>query len=582
MLATPESPPMSSSMVLREAQRIVQNLEELATTPLVDTRQITLVNFTLQSPELETSGALRCKLFQEEEAPEHADTSTENLLSFAEEHLGAISLGTSTPLVLSPSAPAFGESFTVDTADGTGHEVCAIPAKSPCPSPCPADVPPPECEMAGPGTLVPGGLPSGSGGMPSSPGLVTHDEALELCRAGKGAAEVLADDAPHKTCSSATNNETHVQASDCEADSSCHHVDVKLDDGNLDSSPSEPLAALGESFVVARESPTADAVALNGSPVAVAETTFAIPAAPPVELATKRASAPSAKADTTMIMAASCSSHQQSSKGTAVVRKSLPSPRPAPVQRPAGRLSMATKPRAVLGRPSAATRTASDTTFARNAQAPARPSLAPKGVERPKPGSASGVSKPARRVPMPSVPTVTQRPAAQLVPALPEPRRPLGPSAGGTAALRRSLQPVSGATCGTARGSATRLSTVPEKAARQSLLPGARRSVAAVPRAMTTASQPVVPQPKAKTGLPVGPVVQPSQLPRSRLRPPSNRVSSSVSQVPRRAFSPASCLLPVPESPVAARLSSTPARPNVPLASGSPELTPIRKKPDRH
>ncbi|XP_037555200.1 uncharacterized protein LOC119431809 [Dermacentor silvarum] len=403
MLATPESPPMSSSMVLREAQRIVQNLEELASTPLVDTRQITLVNFTLQSPELDTSGALRRKLFEEEEAPEHGDTSAGSLLNFAEEHLGAISLGTSTPLVLSPSTPAFGASFTVDTAGGAGLEVCAIQATSPCTLPCPTDIPTTECKVAGPGTLVPRLLPGGSADVPSSPDLVTHDEALELCQAGEGAANVAADDAP------AANNETYVQGSDCEADSSSHHAGDAKPDSNLDSTPPEPLLALGESFVVARESPTADAVALNGSPVPVAETTFAIPDAPPAtadavalhgspvavaettfaipadtpaEMATTQV--PSAKADTTVIMAASCSSRQQSTKGTALVRKSLPSPRPAPVQRPAGRLSMMTKPRAVPVRPSAATRTAADTTFARNAQAPVRPSLVPKGCERPK------------------------------------------------------------------------------------------------------------------------------------------------------------------------------------------------------
>ncbi|KAH7974944.1 hypothetical protein HPB49_021949 [Dermacentor silvarum] len=229
MLATPESPPMSSSMVLREAQRIVQNLEELASTPLVDTRQITLVNFTLQSPELDTSGALRRKLFEEEEAPEHGDTSAGSLLNFAEEHLGAISLGTSTPLVLSPSTPAFGASFTVDTAGGAGLEVCAIQATSPCTLPCPTDIPTTECKVAGPGTLVPRLLPGGSADVPSSPDLVTHDEALELCQAGEGAANVAADDAP------AANNETYVQGSDCEADSSSHHAGDAKPDSNLDS-----------------------------------------------------------------------------------------------------------------------------------------------------------------------------------------------------------------------------------------------------------------------------------------------------------------------------------------------------------
>ncbi|XP_037572356.2 translation initiation factor IF-2-like [Dermacentor silvarum] len=292
-------------------------------------------------------------------------------------------------------------------------------------------------------------------------------------------------------------------------------------------------------------------------------------------------------------------------------------------QRPTGLLSLASKPRAVPVCPSAATKTAADTKFAR--EAPVRPSAARKGVQQPQVGSTSGPSKHARG--MPSAPTVAKRPADRPTPALPEPRRPLGPPAGQTGASKRNLRPVGGATSGPARGPAARLSTAAK--APRPLLSGARRSVAAVPRAAD--SQPVPAQPEAKTGRPAGPALQPSQLPRSRLRPPASRgavrsvaavpraagsqpvpaqpaaktalpaaqavepshlprsrlrpttsrVSGNIPHVPRPAFSGARRLPPVPESPVPAR-HSTPEWPNVTLRNYSPQLSPIRKQPGRH
>ncbi|XP_049524060.1 nascent polypeptide-associated complex subunit alpha, muscle-specific form-like [Dermacentor silvarum] len=451
MLATPESPPMSHSMVLREAQRIVQRLEELATTPLVDTCQITLVDFTLDSPELKAGSTPCRKLFQspEKEALKYADNSTESLLAFAEEHLGAISLYASTPLQLPPTAPEFEAGFTIDTTD------------------------------AGPGALVPGVLATGAGEAPSSPGLAIDRKALEHFGAWKSArAEVSPDGAP-QTSSSATRNEAiHLQVSYQGANSPDHHIGTP------------PLPALGESFVIARGgSPTATTVASHGLPIA--ETTFTIPAVPSAETATKQA--PSTPPDATTIRVVNGSLRRPSSKGAPSVGKTLLSTSHAPVQRPAGRLSMPIKPRAVMVRPSSATTTAADTTFARDTQrpagrlslatkpravpvrpsaateavadtkfareAPVRPPTAPKGVQQPKIGSASGASKPARG--MPSAPAATKRPAARPTPAVPEPRRPLRPPAGLTG-VSRSLQPVGGATSGPARGSAARLSAAPK------------------------------------------------------------------------------------------------------------------------
>ncbi|XP_049517495.1 translation initiation factor IF-2-like [Dermacentor silvarum] len=140
-------------------------------------------------------------------------------------------------------------------------------------------------------------------------------------------------------------------------------------------------------------------------------------------------------------------------------------------QRPAGLLSLASKPRAVPVCPSAATKTAADTKFAR--EAPVRPSAARKGVQQPQVGSTSGASKHARG--MPSAPTVAKRPADRPTPAVPEPRRPLGPPAGQTGASKRNLRPVGGATSGPARGPAARLSTAAK--APRPLLSAPRRTL---------------------------------------------------------------------------------------------------------
>ncbi|XP_049276124.1 uncharacterized protein LOC119372239 [Rhipicephalus sanguineus] len=456
MLATPESPPMNQSMVMREAQCIVHRLEALATTPLVDTRQVTLVDFTLSSSELNMTGSPCCKLFHEE-TPKKNDTLLENELILAEEQLGALSLSTSTPLQLSPSAPVFGASFTIGTADATGLEPCKD--LSPCSLPCPAGT---ECKAASPKAFLHKALLSDQEDAPSSPCLVTLDEALELRGAGGGLVDVLAGSAPHQSPSLAAG-ETGLRASDRATDGPCHLFNVAgSDDGNLNSTPPEPLPALGESFIVTREFPTADTVALDGSPVpettfaipdslpvetavtqaplakmdatmiredllgqpssesaalasrnvpctppeslpahgvsfvvatesqaastvalhgspvaiGVAETTFAIPDISPVVTAEKQA--PSAKMGAAMNRKAGGLLRQPSTKSAALASRSVPSPCPAPLQRPAARLSVATKPRAVPVRPSAGNRAVADTTFATSMRPPSRPPVASK------------------------------------------------------------------------------------------------------------------------------------------------------------------------------------------------------------
>lgn len=66
-----QSPSMSHSMVVREFKRVVQVLEELGTTPLVDTRQITLIDlsFSGSEPEGDVDRVPRCALFQSPEQP---------------------------------------------------------------------------------------------------------------------------------------------------------------------------------------------------------------------------------------------------------------------------------------------------------------------------------------------------------------------------------------------------------------------------------------------------------------------------------------------------------------------------------
>ncbi|XP_072140147.1 uncharacterized protein [Dermacentor andersoni] len=277
VLSTPETPPMSNSMAFREAQRIVQRLEELTTTPLVDTRQITLVDFTLDSPELKTSSTDCCKLFEspEHEALKKNDNSTEDCLAFAEEHLGAISLYTSTPLQTSPSAPTFATSFTLDNADAA-H---------------PKDTPAGEGNTAGPAALVPGVLTSGAGDTPFSPGLVTDGKELEHFGAREDATAAVSPEGVLQTSppSDTRNDAVHPQVSHRGADGRCHHIgNACPDDGILDST--SPLPALGDSFIITRGCPRAAArVASHGLPIA--ETSFTIPAVPAVKRATKQASA---------------------------------------------------------------------------------------------------------------------------------------------------------------------------------------------------------------------------------------------------------------------------------------------------
>ncbi|KAL1447176.1 hypothetical protein MTO96_044356, partial [Rhipicephalus appendiculatus] len=132
-------------------------------------------------------------------------------------------------------------------------------------------------------------------------------------------------------------------------------------------------------------------------------------------------------------------------RGEPLVRKNIPPPRPAPLQRPAARISVATKPKAAPERSRAV-------------------------VGQPK--------------------------------AIP-------------------VRPAEGATSGTARGSAAKLPSGSAGVAPRPALPGAKRFGAAVSRATNVESKSVAAPPKCNSALPEGPSVQPSQLPHSRMRPPS-------------------------------------------------------------
>ncbi|XP_049519416.1 uncharacterized protein LOC125939734 [Dermacentor silvarum] len=266
VLATPESAPMSPFMV--------ECLEELDTTPLMETGQPTLVDFTPDSPELKASSTPCCKLCQspEKEAPKDVDNSTENWLTFAQEDLRANILRTSTPQQLSPSVSAFETSFTGDPTDA------------------PKDIPSDEGKVGGPCTLVPRVLASGARDAPSSPGLVTHGKAVEYFGASDGAtAEVSADGAPQTSSSSATGT--------------------------------PPLPALVETFVVDKGC-TSNAATMASLGLPIAETTFTIPAIPSVNTATRQV--PSALPDATMIRVVNGSLRRPSSKRAPPVGKSLP------------------------------------------------------------------------------------------------------------------------------------------------------------------------------------------------------------------------------------------------------------------
>ncbi|KAL1472648.1 hypothetical protein MTO96_039195 [Rhipicephalus appendiculatus] len=634
------------------------------------------------------------------ETPKKNDTLLGNELLLAEEQLGAVSLGTSTPLQLSPSVPTFGASFTVCTANAAGLEPSSSKGLSPCTLPGPANI---QRKVASPNEFFPELFLSAPEDMPSSPCLLTLDKSLELLwcwerfdRDGNlnstppgplpalgesfvitrqsptgnivalngspipGAAFAIPDilpaetmvtqasstkmdatmvrvgsleqpssksaalafrtvactppeplaalgesfvvDAESQAADTVASNglavaETHVSPYDC-SDGQRMLLNVQAPLAKMDATmtrevpshqpsskmaapasrnapctPPESLPAIGESFVVATESLDADTAASDGSPVAVAETTFAIPDI--VDSAAKQA--PSIKVDATTVRKAGGLLLQPSSKSAALAGRTVP------LQRPAARLSVATKSRAV--RPSSATRGAADTTFATSVRPPSRQSVASKAAELPKAGSAAAASQPARKGVAPSALAAPRQPPVQATPAVPEPRRALVPPCRSQHCFEEKPPASEGGIWRNCTGPCVQaLHCSREGGAQRTFLHGARRSVAALPKATTAASQPVPAEPpKAKTGPQAASAAQPSLLAtRSRLRPPSSRASGSTSRVPRPAtFREASCLPQVPESPVAGvRLSSTPARPDVPRSGSTPTLTPIRKQPD--
>ncbi|KAL3187036.1 hypothetical protein MRX96_026129 [Rhipicephalus microplus] len=184
----------------------------------------------------------------EKKTSKKKDTLLETELSMVEEQLAAASLGTSTPLQLSPERPRIRGEF---------HDLLY------------------ECSCFG--TI-------------QQQRLVSFDPS---CGYSAQAIE---------------NGATGLHASD------------RATDGNLDSTPPPPLPALGESFVITRESPTTDRVALDASPTT--EATFAISDILPAET-----TASLAKMDAIIIGAGSL---EQSSKSAALAVGTLAS-EPLPV-----------------------------------------------------------------------------------------------------------------------------------------------------------------------------------------------------------------------------------------------------------
>ncbi|KAL1443845.1 hypothetical protein MTO96_045799 [Rhipicephalus appendiculatus] len=232
---------MSDSMVERKARSILLHLEALIATPLVDTRPISLVDFTLDSSDLDTSPETKTSPQHRTKSPprrrlfdspgDDAPETAEDVLNLVDEELGGLSLRTSSPLQSCPHAAADGAKKS-----RTEASFSAISA-------------------------------TGSGDAASSEVLVSHDQATP-CGVGDD------DSAPPKSPLSATVKDgTFVLDEDGAVGTNDLGV-ASPDDSDLNGPPPLSLPALGESFVIARDcSPTGDADGQDHSPTAL-DTTF--------------------------------------------------------------------------------------------------------------------------------------------------------------------------------------------------------------------------------------------------------------------------------------------------------------------
>ncbi|XP_077495141.1 uncharacterized protein LOC144106256 isoform X1 [Amblyomma americanum] len=661
-----QTPPMSQSMVVREMKRIVQVLEELGTTPLVDTRQITLVDLSISDPGLEgdVDPVPRCALFRSPEQPTkrelaavpegedwlmslaspaplpgpkagvtlantnqgaglrravvkdpvafpdllgspllgEAKCDTSEQPSLVQADTGSVCPATLDVLLVQKSSAISEEAVSVDSS--IGEEILAVantettfsvPAVPAAPSTAAASKKATSNTEAADVTvtLVRGTIPSLPTGW-SNDGLpiivLEEAAAVDSCASEEDLAVASAEATfaipavpvappatafPRKGTSDTAAADTTVTLG--------QGAVARTPAGQSDSAtPDSSLASVGE------EAAALDSCGSEeGFAVATAETTFAVPAmsrAPSAAVVSRKVSSKTvAAADTTMTLGQGAIPRRPS--GQPFPRRSMLQP---PSQR-AGRLSVPSRLTAPRGRLSVAP-TAADTTFGANKATPDGRLSAPKStLQQPSQRQAAPVSQPATAIPGPRVSSLRRSVA--------------GPSVGtAAAASRRSLQaPASGALAsGVAkRGPASRLSVIPATAAasRTSLKPpakpaatGLRKSLAGPQKTQTPAGQPTAQMVKQASKPSTQPAPQPKpkaalapQLPRSRLPPPKSR--AGIGGMPRPAPSsgvsssqpPPRLLLPIVESPVPTRLSSTPVRSDAPLCGG-PDLTPIRKR----
>lgn len=534
MLSTPESPPMSNSMVEREARSILLRLEALVATPLVDTRPISLVDFTLSSSDYDTSPdsktmsqrhrsstSRRC-LFGSpgsDDAPE----MMEDVLKLVDEELEGFSLRASSPLPSCSRPPVNETSFNIDAEELGAHDVVAT--STPCPSPSLGDTTADDPKKSRNREFVPEVSASGSGDAASSDA-PAFDEQEALCRLEEGVIQSVDDSTPPKSSASPTiNNGVFVLAED----GSVGGNDIghaSLEDRKSCGSPAPSLPALNKTFVIAGNcSPTVDRDGQDRCP--------------PTEVSTSA---------TVAAPTGSAKQKPLPTRGKPLLHSKISLPRAAPLQQPAAQISVTMKYRAAPKRPSAAggqpkdiqvrsgvtASAAARTTIRKCTQVYRRPSLASKVVEQQKTVPRSEAPKAGRKTLAPL--TVAKPPTARPTPNLPEPRKPMGPPAKATTALK-SLLPAKGATGSAAQGSAAKLQTASGRVAPLPAFPGSKRFSCVLPRTTYVESKPVAAPKKGNSGMSAGSSLQSTRLPPTRLRPASvSQVSRNPTREPRLTF----------------------------------------------
>ncbi|KAL3193502.1 hypothetical protein MRX96_016855 [Rhipicephalus microplus] len=257
-LSTPESPPMSDSMVEREARRILLCLEALVTTPLVDTKPISLVDFTLDSSDFDSSpesksvpqrhkrSAPRRRLFSSpgNDAPEMIN----DVLKLVDEELEGFLLPTSSTLPSSSTPAANEQEFTSDAEKLKAYHV--VVTSTPCPSPCLGDTAADDPNKSRSRQFLVEVPPSGSRDAASSDVVVSHEQEA-LCRVQESDIQLQCESTTTK--SPTVNNEALVQAEDGAVGGNDigHASPEDCDQYGL---PPPSIPALNQTFVAHRDS----------------------------------------------------------------------------------------------------------------------------------------------------------------------------------------------------------------------------------------------------------------------------------------------------------------------------------------